>query len=218
MPVPYWAWIDAVPHVAKILAASRETKPLTFTWDLLKEDLAACHCFISGSKLQITPHLVPIDLIPSFAKAKRRFFLSATLIDDSILMKEFGVSRGAAMKTIRPPIVGDIGKQHDPRPPSLIDKSLEPEIPALCKKVAEAGFNVVVLVPSFKAGDRWTKAGATLLQNDDARRGHRKAPQLEGELLRTRRTATMESTYPTTPVGCLFSMGFRPANRTTSST
>jgi hypothetical protein len=166
MPVPYWAWIDAVPEVAKILVGLRETKPLTFTWDLLKEDLAACHCFISGGKLQITPHLVPVDLIPSFAKPKRRFFLSATLIDDSILLKEFGVERDAAIKTIRPPLVGDIGERMV-LAPSLIDKSLEPEIPGLCKKVAEGGYNVVVLVPSFKAGERWAKAGATVVSGDD---------------------------------------------------
>jgi hypothetical protein len=166
MPVPYWAWIDSQQEVAKILAALRETEPLLFTWDLIKEDLAACHCFISGKKLQITPYLVPIDLIPSFAKAKRRFFLSATLIDDSILLKEFGVAKDATTATIRPPIVGDIGERMV-LAPSLIDKSLEPEIPGLCKKIAERGYNVVILVPSFKAGDRWVKAGAIVVPKED---------------------------------------------------
>jgi hypothetical protein len=51
--------------------------------------------------------------------------------------------------------------------PSLIDRSLEAEIPGLCKWVAEKGYNVVVLVPSFKAAERWTKAGATVSQGDD---------------------------------------------------
>jgi hypothetical protein len=166
MPVPYWAWIDSQQEVAKILAALRETPPLTFTWDLIKEDLPACHCFISGGKLQVTPHLVPIDLIPSFAKAKRRFFLSATLIDDSILLKEFGVAKDAATATIRPPIVGDIGERMI-LAPSLIDRSLEPEVPDLCKKIAQKGHNVVVLVPSFKAGSRWANAGATVVAKDD---------------------------------------------------
>jgi hypothetical protein len=114
----------------------------------------------------VTPHLVPIDLIPSFAKAKRRFFLSATLIDDSILLKEFGVAKEAATTTIRPPIVGDIGERMV-LAPSLIDKNLEPEIPGLCKKIAERGYNVVVLVPSFKAGDRWANAGAIVVPKDD---------------------------------------------------
>jgi DEAD/DEAH box helicase/Helicase C-terminal domain len=168
MPVPYWAWIDSQHEVAKILAGLREDPALTFSWDLIKDDLRACHCFISGSKLEITPHLVPIESVPSFAKAKRRFFLSATLIDDSILVKEFGVSKEAASGTIRPPIVGDIGERMI-LAPSLIDKSLEPQLPGLCKYIAEKGYNVVVLVPSFKPKDtdRWAQAGATVVPKEE---------------------------------------------------
>ena len=166
MPVPYWAWSDSQREVAKILAELREDPALAFSWDLIKEDLCACHCFISGRKLEITPHLVPIEAVPSFAKAKHRFFLSATLIDDSILVKEFGVSKEAATGTIRPPIIGDIGERMI-LAPSLIDKSLEPQIPGLCKSISEKGYNIVVLVPSFKAADRWTKAGATLAPKEE---------------------------------------------------
>jgi len=166
MPVPYWAWMDSQNEVAQILARMREDPALTFSWDLIKDDLRACHCFISGKKLEITPRLVPIESVPSFAKAKRRFFLSATLIDDSILLKEFGVSKNAASSPIRPPIVGDIGERMI-LAPSLIDSSLEGTIPALCKSVSEKGYNVVVLVPSFKAAERWTAAGATVAPKDE---------------------------------------------------
>ena len=167
MPVPYWAWIDSQHEMANILAGL-QNPALSFSWDLIKDDLRACHCFISGRKLEITPHTVPIESVPSFAKAKRRFFLSATLIDDSILIKEFGVSKKAASGTVRPPIVGDIGERMI-LAPSLIDKSLEPQIPGLCKSIAEKGYNVVVLVPSFnpKGTDRWTKAGATVVPRED---------------------------------------------------
>jgi Type III restriction enzyme, res subunit len=166
MPVPYWAWMDLQQEVAKILAKLREEPPLAFAWDLLKDDLNACHCFISGRKLEITPYIVPIESVPSFAKAKRRFFLSATLIDDSILLREFGISKKAAANPIRPPIVGDIGERMI-LAPSLIDRTLEAEVPAICKWVAEKNHNVVVLVPSFKAAERWTKAGASLSQGDE---------------------------------------------------
>lgn len=166
MPVPYWAWMDSESEVAKVLARLREEPPLAFSWDLIKDNLSACHCFISGRKLEITPHLVPIEAVPSFAKAKRRFFLSATLIDDSILLKEFGITKHAASNTIRPPIVGDIGERMI-LAPSLIDRGLEAEIPGLCRWIADKGTNVVVLVPSFKAAERWTKAGASVAQGDD---------------------------------------------------
>ena len=168
MPVPYWAWIDSQQEVAKILAELREDPALTFSWDLIKDDLRACHCFISGRKLEITPYLVPIESVPSFANAKCRFFLSATLIDDSILVKEFGVSKEAATSTIRPPIVGDIGERMI-LAPSLIDSNLEPQIPDICREISDKGPNVVVLVPSFKPKDtdRWTKAGATVVPKEE---------------------------------------------------
>ena len=51
--------------------------------------------------------------------------------------------------------------------PSLIDKTLEDTIPVLCNSVAARNQNVVVLVPSFKAAERWTNAGATLAPKDD---------------------------------------------------
>lgn len=166
LPVPYWAWMDRQSDVAAVLAKLRDDSALTFSWDLIKEDLSACHCFISGRRLEITPYTVPIESVPSFAQAKRRFFLSATLIDDSILLKEFGITKAAAASPIRPPIVGDIGERMI-LAPSLIDKSLEAEIPDICKWVASKEHNVVVLVPSFKLAERWTSAGAELAQGDD---------------------------------------------------
>ncbi|HET9867985.1 MAG TPA: DEAD/DEAH box helicase [Nitrospira sp.] len=166
MPVPYWAWMNAHHEVAAILVKLRNDKALTFSWDLLKEHLQACYCFISGRELQITPHLVPIESIPSFANARRRFFLSATLIDDSVLLKEFGVTKSAAEAPIRPPIVGDIGERMI-LAPALIDKSLEAEIPGICASIAQRGNNVVILVPSFKAAERWEKAGATVPDKDE---------------------------------------------------
>jgi hypothetical protein len=80
-------------------------------------------------------------------------------------VKEFGVTKAAASAPIRPPIVGDIGERMI-LAPSLIDRALEETIPALCKSVSERGHNVVVLVPSFDAGERWKKAGAVVASRD----------------------------------------------------
>jgi hypothetical protein len=169
MPVPYWAWMDRQLDVARVLATLREEPSLAFSWDLIKDNLNACHCFISGRRLEITPYIVPIESVPSLAQAKHRFFLSATLIDDSILLREFGISKQAAAKPIRPPIVGDIGERMI-LAPSLIHKSLETEIPGICKLIASKEYNVVVLVPSFKSAERWTKVGAELAHGDDVSR------------------------------------------------
>jgi hypothetical protein len=216
MAVPYWAWMDSRNEVASILAKFRDEPPLAFTWDLIKDNLSACHCFNSGRKLEITPHLVPIESVPSFAKAKRRFFLSATLIDDSILLKEFGLSKKAASNTIRPPIVGDIGERMI-LAPSLIGAILEAEIPDLCGRIASNGHNVVVLIPSFKAAERWTKAGASLAQGDDVGPAVERLRTSKGTLSRWQ-TGTTGSTCPTVPAGFSSSTESPPARLTSSST
>lgn len=163
--VPYWAWMDAIDTVAEILAAAKNTDPLKFSWDLVKDDLKACHCHVAGDRMEITPHLVPIDAIPSFTKADRRYFLSATLVDDAVLMREFGVSETAVTNTISPVLRGDIGERLIVAP-ALIDPELTGEMPELAAGIAKRDYNVVVLVPSFVAAEPWVKAGATLCKGD----------------------------------------------------
>ena len=163
--VPYWAWIDSVETVAGILAAARDTDPLLFSWDLIKDDLKACHCHITGDRLEITPHLVPIDAIPSFARADRRYFLSATLVDDAVLMREFGVSESAVTHTIRPSLRGDIGERLI-LAPALVDPGLSHQMPQIAARIAKGGHNVVILVPSFAAAGVWEESGAQLFKGD----------------------------------------------------
>lgn len=182
MPVPYWAWMDVQAEVAEILAGSRDENGLKFSWDLIKGELSICHCFVSGTRIEITPHIVPIESVPSFAQAKHRFFLSATLIDDSIVLREFGVTRKAATDPIRPPIVGDIGERMI-LAPSLIDRSLEADIPGLCKTISDRGTNVVVLVPSFKAAERWANAGAVSPKTEDVSKAVEKLRTTEGNFV-----------------------------------
>jgi DEAD/DEAH box helicase len=158
--VPYWAWMASHANVARILSPLRTTDGLKFAWDLMKDNLELCHCVVSGDRIEITPFRIPIERIPSFDQAKRRFFLSATLVDDSVLMKEFGVSEAAVRATVRPKVRGDIGERLI-LAPRLIDKQLNRELVAqFAAGRAEKGRNVVVLVASEKAALFWQKAGA----------------------------------------------------------
>ena len=167
MAVPHWAWLNAQQNVAAVLSSLRDTDALKFTWDLIKDDLALCHCVIAGHKLEIKPYITPIEKLPSFTKAKRRFFLSATLVDDAVLLREFGVSREAAEKTIRPKVRGDIG-QRMILAPRLIDKELvRDQVAGLAKHFSNNKTNVVVLVQSEKQAKYWQQAGATIGMGED---------------------------------------------------
>ena len=60
----------------------------------------------SNDKIEITPQCIPIEHIPSFHNAKRRFFSSATLVDDSHLVKDFGASCEAVSAPLKDPPIG----------------------------------------------------------------------------------------------------------------
>lgn len=168
LAVPYWAWLDSVDELIHILTEFREDKQLRFTWDLLSDNLNNCSCFISEYKIEITPHCVPIEYIPSFHKANKRFFLSATLLDDSHLIKEFGVLLDAVSKPITPKVTGDIGERMIIIP-SFIDSSIKDEdMIELLKVKKDEGYNISILTPSNKRSEKWgSLAEAQIATSDD---------------------------------------------------
>lgn len=163
--VPYWAWQACISDVATILARSQNADELKFVWNLVKNELRTCHCIFTGQKVEISPHLVPIRSLPSFANATRRFFLSATLADDSILPREFDVDHDAVKQTVRPLSRGDIGERMI-LVPDLIQPGLGQQLPTLLA-AHHAKRNVVVLVPSAQAASPWRAVGATVAQGAD---------------------------------------------------
>ncbi|WP_435022726.1 DEAD/DEAH box helicase (plasmid) [Tundrisphaera sp. TA3] len=166
MAVPYWAWMTAHASVARILSDLRETEPLRFSWDLIKDDLEMSHCVIAGHKLEITPHIIPIERIPSFTEAKRRFFLSATLVDDSVLLKEFGVSESAVNSTIKPKARGDIGERMIVAP-RLVHKDLTRDNAlTIASAISKSKRNAVVLVSSKERSKYWEDNGAIVAMGE----------------------------------------------------
>ncbi|SNQ59300.1 DEAD/DEAH box helicase family protein [Candidatus Methanoperedens nitratireducens] len=165
MMVPYWNWLESKDEIINILSEYRNDE-LKFQWNLLRDNLESCYCFISDRTIEITPQCVPIEYIPSFQNAKRRFFLSATLLDDSHLIKEFGVSHEAVTRPLRPKIAGDIGERMIVIP-SLVDSSLKiDKIVQLITRMKDIGNNVVVLTPSEKTSEKWEQYGAEIANKE----------------------------------------------------
>jgi len=101
LPVPYWSWFDHHRDVAQILSKHTETKAVKFAWPLLRDNLRDCLCVVSGELLVIAPHLAPLELFGSYDRAKHRIFMSATVTDDSFLVRGLAI----AEKSIREPLV-----------------------------------------------------------------------------------------------------------------
>lgn len=169
MAVPFWKWYDKRREVLEILGKHKQSYELLFVWDLLKDRLDQCICIFSGSRLEIAPRLLPLELIPSFSQAQRRIFLSATLTEDAFLVRDLGIRRESVTNPLSCSDVKYCGERLI-LIPTLVDTTLARAkiINWLSSLAAKHGeFGVVSITPSFRHTNRWESEGArvTNVQN-----------------------------------------------------
>ncbi len=158
IPVPFWTWYENQSEVMNIISKHKTSSDITFSWELIKNNLENCTCIFSGTRVEIVPRLIPINLIPSFSNAKRRIFLSATLTDDAFLIKDLAINS----KSVLNPITDKEVKYSGERLillPTLVDPSLKREelitwLKTIPKKYGTFGF--FTIVPSKRIGNYWT--------------------------------------------------------------
>jgi replicative superfamily II helicase len=163
LPVPYWAWIERCQEVTKILSANKGLDVVKFSWPLLRDIIDRCICIISGKSLEIVPYTPPLDLFGSYYNAAHRIFMSATVTDDSFLLRGLGL----APETICNPLVFPKEKWCGEKMiliPSLVDSSLNRDIiiQGLGKPREKRTYGVVALCPSFRHAEKWKAAGADI--------------------------------------------------------
>lgn len=164
MAVPYWDWQDKQSEVLGILSRHRGLNEIKFAWPIIKDDIKNCNCIISGSGLEITPYITPLDLFGSYYKAQHRVFMSATVNDDSFFINGLGLDA----ETIENPLALKDEKWSGEKMiliPSLIDDSLNNTkvVELFAKSVKDRKFGVVALVPSeIEAKEEWEKYGSTV--------------------------------------------------------
>lgn len=179
MVVPYWAWQSHQKEVLALLHAQRASADLEWSWPLLSDCIPLCTCVFGSRQVEISPHFVPIDRIPSFANAKRRIYMTATLADDTILASHFGAVADEIAKPIRPKGGGDIGDRMILAPQEINPDFKMEEIRALLSEIAEQ-LNVVVIVPSRERAKFWKDVANQTLDKDNIQAG---VQRLKGGLL-----------------------------------
>lgn len=153
--VPFWSWHEGLSNVITILLKHREHEDLKFTWPLIKDHLKLSKCVVSAKKIEISPHCIPIQMIPSIVNAERRIFMTATLVDESILASHFGVTDNSSLYSpITPNIIGDIGDRMIIIPQVVNPELSDVDIKIMCAKISKT-HNIVVIVPSAKRADFW---------------------------------------------------------------
>lgn len=99
LEVPYWAWNEQLDAVREVLKNNHEDYNLE--WPLIRDQLNLCHALISKDSFTITPILPTLNIFPSFHEAPRRIYMSATIADDSELIRTFNVSSESINKALK---------------------------------------------------------------------------------------------------------------------
>ena len=161
LAVPYWTWFEKQSQILDILNQYKATDELKFVWELIKDELEHSICIFSGGELQISPRLMPLNKIPSFIKSKRRIFLSATLMEDDVLIKDFDVS----IDSINNPLTSEMRYSGERLiiTPTSVSTSLDRKkmISWLNTYARKNGkFGIWSLVPSCKNSEIWKNSGS----------------------------------------------------------
>lgn len=154
MAIPFWAWADRQGEIIDILHPHPDERDFGFVWPLVRDSLPYCRVAISPGAIEIAPPCVPVDVIPSFVRARRRIYLTATLVDDSILVTHFGADASSIRKPITPKKADDLGDRMILTPqetfPAVDDEMIRELI--VDRATRE---NVVVIVPSERRAEAW---------------------------------------------------------------
>ena len=168
LPVPYWAWMSRETDVAsKLSRVENSTRSIKFTWPLIKDMLSHCQCMVSGTAVEIEPHVPPLVAFGSYWKAKHRVFMSATVTDDAFLVKGLQL----APDTIVNPLSYDRETWSGEKMilmPSLMyeDMGRGTIVKSFGKPHPRRQYGVVVLTPSFARTKDWEQYGATIAKRE----------------------------------------------------
>lgn len=170
MLAPFWAWQSNISEISRLLISEKNEEYLKFKWPLVKENLKLSRCVVSSSKIEISPHCIPINSIPSIEYAKRKIFMTATLADDSVLASHFGITDPQAYEAICPDTYGDVGDRLILMPQVINPELSDDNIKQLCSH-AKKFMNVVIIVPSDYRANYWRDVADSILKKNNIHTG-----------------------------------------------
>ncbi len=155
LEVPYWAWRDKIEEVQSLLKNNAKDR-YEFQWPFLRDHLRCCHCLITKAAVTVTPIFPLVDVVPSFSECKRRVFMSATIPDDSEVIRSFDVDPDSLRKPLASRSLAGVSERMI-LAPELMEykfKDILGTIKGLAK-VASGKVSTVILVPSGFAAKEW---------------------------------------------------------------
>ncbi|MDC7714604.1 DEAD/DEAH box helicase [Vogesella sp. LYT5W] len=155
--VPYWAWHEQIDAARELLRGAGEGS--SYAWPLLRDNLHLCHALISSKTFTVTSVLPLVNSFPTFSDAPRRIYMSATIADDSEIVRTFDADPRHVNEALTSRSLAGISERMILIPNLMkFDFNATDVTKALLKQIAGNNLGAVVLVPSNFAAQAWEDA------------------------------------------------------------
>lgn len=160
LEVPYWAWREQLDVVREQLKSDMDKYVLV--WPLLRDHLHLCHALVSRNKFTITPILPLVNVFPTFSEAPRRIYMSATIADDSEIIRTFDSDLESVKTALTSRSLAGVSERMILVPHLMPFKfDVQAAIEKLVSWTVEKNLGTVILTPSNRAAEKWAEV-ATL--------------------------------------------------------
>lgn len=154
LEVPYWAWHEKLDAVREQLKSDAEKYALV--WPLLRDQLHLCHALISRDAFTITPILPLVNAFPTFFDAPRRIYMSATIADDSDIVRTFDADPDSVQNALTSRSLAGVSERMILMPDLMpFQFKVQEAIKRLVEWASKNSFGSVILVSSDKAASHW---------------------------------------------------------------
>jgi hypothetical protein len=165
LEIPYWSWVAMLDEVRACLSAHAEHKELLFVWPFLRDHLRWCRCVVAAEGIEIVPNVMPTQLVRAYDTAGHRLFMSGTLADEAVLVRELACTGSAALNPVVAGSDAGLGERMV-LTPTLVDRSLNRKwVMKICADAAK-GVRVVALCAKEERAKEWEAFGAKVVTGD----------------------------------------------------
>jgi replicative superfamily II helicase len=166
LEVPYWAWHEQLDAVREQLKSEADNHRLI--WPLLRDRLHLCHALISRTAFTVTPILPLVDSFPTFSEAPRRIYMSATIADDSEIIRTFDADPDYVQKAFSSRSLAGVSERMVLIPDLMpfrfdVREAVETVLDWTANKLQ---LGAAVLVASDKAAEQWSGVGTVAKGSD----------------------------------------------------
>lgn len=155
LEVPYWEWnkkIDVVRLLIKEYNFDNE-----ISWPLIRDQLYLCHALVDRNKFTITPILPNVNLIPTYSEAPRRIFMSATITDDSDIVRTFDVDNTVSKNILKSRSLAGISERMILIPDlTRVSLDINQSFRKILDWTVKQKFGAIILVSTDKNASDWS--------------------------------------------------------------